>query len=216
MPPGQPDQATTAYPPQGAGAYAQPGYAAPQAQPTYTAPPSAPAPAPGYGQPAAAGYPGYPAAPGQAPYPQYGAQPATPYGPPPQYGAPGQAAPGAPGAAGTEADKSSKKNITIIAAVVAAVVVAAVLITGFWKPGFFVTTTLDITKAQQGVQQILTDDTNGYGAKNVKDVKCNNGNNPDVKKGDSFTCEVSIDGAKRQVSVTFTDDKGTYEVGRPK
>ena len=70
----------------------------------------------------------------------------------------------------------------------------AVLILGFWKPGFFVTTKLDVNKAQQGVQQILTDESNGYGAKNVKDVKCNNGANPTVKKGDTFTCEVSIDG----------------------
>ena len=67
-----------------------------------------------------------------------------------------------------------------------------------------------------GVQQILTDETNGYGAKNVKDVKCNNGQNPTVKKGSSFDCDVSIDGTKRQVTVTFQDNKGTYEVGRPK
>ena len=85
-----------------------------------------------------------------------------------------------------------------------------------WKPGFFVTTTLDVTKAQQGVTQILTDESNGYGAKNVKDVRCNNGENPTVKKGDTFNCEVSIDGTKRQVTVTFQDDKGTYELGRPK
>ena len=85
-----------------------------------------------------------------------------------------------------------------------------------YNPGFFVTTKLDVNKAQQGVQQILTDESNGYGAKNVKDVKCNNGANPTVKKGDNFTCEVSIDGTKRQVTVTFQDDKGTYEVGRPK
>ena len=79
------------------------------------------------------------------------------------------------------------------------------------KPNAF-----DVNKAQTGVQQILSDEANGYGAKNVKDVKCNNGQNPTVKKGDSFTCEVSIDGTKRQVTVTFQDDKGTYEVGRPK
>ena len=76
----------------------------------------------------------------------------------------------------------------------AAVVLAVVLVLGFWKPGFFVTTKLDVNKAQQGVQQILTDETNGYGAKNVKDVKCNNGQSPTVKKGDTFNCEVSIDG----------------------
>ncbi|EUA44415.1 hypothetical protein I552_4188 [Mycobacterium xenopi 3993] len=78
------------------------------------------------------------------------------------------------------------------------------------------TTKLDINKAQAGVQQILSDETNGYGAKNVKDVKCNNGQNPTVKKGATFDCEVSIDGTKRQVTVTFQDNKGTYEVGRPK
>jgi hypothetical protein len=54
------------------------------------------------------------------------------------------------------------------------------------------------------------------GAKDVKDVKCNNGQNPTVKKGGTFNCEVSIDGTKQQVTVTFQDDNGTYEVGRPK
>ena len=98
----------------------------------------------------------------------------------------------------------------------AAIVVAVVLVLGFWAPGFFVTTKLDVGKAEAGVQQILTDGTNGYGAKNVKDVKCNNGQNPTVKKGASFDCDVSIDGTKRQVTVTFQDNKGTYEVGRPK
>ena len=95
-------------------------------------------------------------------------------------------------------------------------VVAVVAVTGFWKPGFFVTTKLDIGAAQKGVQQILTDEANGYGAKNVKDVKCNDGQNPKVQKGSTFDCEVSIDGTKRQVTVTFQDDNGTYEVGRPK
>ncbi len=92
----------------------------------------------------------------------------------------------------------------------------SVLVLGFWKPGFFVTTKLDVNAAQSGVQQILTDESNGYGAKNVNDVKCNNGVSPTVKKGDTFNCEVSIDGTKRQVTVTFQDDNGTYEVGRPK
>ena len=100
--------------------------------------------------------------------------------------------------------------------VLAAIIVAVVLVL-ILKPGFFVTTKLDVAKAQQGVQQILTtDETSVHGAKNVKDVKCNNGQSPTVKKGATFTCEVSIDGTKRQVTVTFQDDKGTYEVGRPK
>jgi len=95
-------------------------------------------------------------------------------------------------------------------------VVIAFLILGFWLPGFFVTTKLDVNKAQEGVQQILSDEANGYGAKNVQDVKCNGGENPKVQKNSTFTCEVSIDGTKRQVTVTFQDDEGTYEVGRPK
>jgi hypothetical protein len=138
---------------------------------------------------------------------QYGQQPGQ-YGQyPQQYGA-------QPGA-----EEGSKKSLAVIGGVIgllAAIIVAVVLVLGFWKPGFFVTTKLDVSAAQSGVQQILTDEANGYGAKNVKDVKCNSGQSPTVKKGDTFNCEVSIDGTKRQVTVTFQDDSGTYEVGRPK
>jgi hypothetical protein len=195
-----------AYPPQ------YPQYGQPQGVPGY--PPPGPYGAPEY-NPAAYGQPGQ--------YPQPGA-----YGPPPQYGqypAPGQypPPPGQPGQfpgylpPGAEAGaKQSGRLIGTILGALAALALALLLVLGFWKPGFFVTTKLDVDKAQQGVQQILTDESNGYGAKNVKDVKCNNGQNPSVKKGDTFNCEVSIDGTKRQVTVTFQDDKGTYEVGRPK
>ena len=166
-----------------------------------------------YGQPGQYGQPVRPAAGqygqqpgqyGQQPG-QYGQQPGQ-YGQYPQYGAPA-------------AEEGSKRSLAVIGGVIgllAAIVVAVVLVLGFWKPGFFVTTKLDVSAAQTGVQQILTDEANGYGAKNVKDVKCNDGQNPTVKKGDTFNCEVSIDGTKRQVTVTFQDDKGTYEVGRPK
>ena len=177
-------------------------------------------PAPQYGAPEYGGYPqpgqyGQPGQPGAYPPPQYGQYPQYPGqypGQPGQYNPYGM--PGAPG--GPEAGKKSAKAAGVLLGALAAVALLAVLILGFWKPGFFVTTKLDVNKAQQGVQQILTDESNGYGAKNVKDVKCNNGANPTVKKGDTFTCEVSIDGTKRQVTVTFQDDKGTYEVGRPK
>jgi hypothetical protein len=160
-------------------------------------------------------------------YPQYGQQqPGQPYGQPPYgqpqqpYGQPGQYdqqqySPYGP----TGTEEGSKKSLAVIGTVVgllAAVIVAVVLVLGFWKPGFFVTTTLDVDAAQTGVQQILTDEANGYGATNVKDVQCNDGVSPVVKKGDTFTCQVSIDGTKRQVTVTFQDDNGTYEVGRPK
>jgi hypothetical protein len=177
-------------------------------------PPPQPYGAPEY-NPAAYGQPGQ--------YPQPGM-----YGPPPQYGqypAPGQypPPPGQPGQfpgyvpPGAEAGaKPSGRVIGTVLGLLGALALALLLILGFWKPGFFVSTKLDVNKAQEGVQQILTDEANGYGAKNVKDVKCNNGQNPTVKKGDTFNCEVSIDGTKRQVTVTFQDDKGTYEVGRPK
>jgi Domain of unknown function (DUF4333) len=173
----------------------QPGEYSPQAYPSQ------------YGQPGQYGqqYGQQPGAQfGQQPT-QYGQQPGQ-YGQYPQYAAPG-------------AEEGSKRSLAVVGGVIGlllAVIVAAVLVLGFWKPGFFVTTKLDVSAAQSGVQQILTDEANGYGAKNVKDVKCNNGQSPTVKKGDTFNCEVSIDGTKRQVTVTFQDDKGTYEVGRPK
>ena len=93
---------------------------------------------------------------------------------------------------------------------------AVLAVTAFWLPGWAMTTKLDIDKAQSGVEQILTDKTNGYGATKVTGVKCNDGENPTVKKDSTFDCEVTIDGTKRKVTVTFKDDKGTYEVGRPK
>ena len=201
----QPAWQPPAYPP---GQYPQYGQPPPGYPPTqqYGAPGEYGVP--GYGQPGQYGQPGAYAPPGAPPYGQYPGQ----YPPP---GQPGQYPPyGQPGAA--EASKKSMRVIGGVLGALAALALAAVLILGFWKPGFFVTTKLDVNKAQQGVQQILTDESNGYGAKNVKDVKCNNGANPTVKKGDTFNCEVSIDGTKRQVTVTFQDDKGTYEVGRPK
>ncbi|MEZ0355626.1 hypothetical protein CRM90_14485 [Mycobacterium sp. ENV421] len=196
----------------------QPPAYTPQQYPQYGQQPGQQYPQQPYQQPTEYN-PGTYAQPGQQ-YPQYG-QP--PYGQYPQQPGqypqqPGQY-PQQPGQYPQPGDEGAKKSSTVLFAVIgvlAAIVVAVVLVLGFWKPGFFVTTKLDIGKAQQGVQNILTDETNGYGAKNVKDVKCNNGQNPTVKKGDTFTCEVSIDGTKRQVTVTFQDDKGTYEVGRPK
>src|ERR1700688_1917913 len=160
-----------------------------------------------YGQPQP--YPGAPQ------YPQQGqefSQQATQYGEPGQFQPGPYGEPAAPG-------KGSRISLSIVGGVVgvlAAIIVAAVLVMGFWKPGFFVTTKLDVNKAQSGVQQILTDQTNGYGVKSADNVKCKNGQNPPVKKGDTFTCDVSVDGQHKQVTVTFQDNSGTYEVGRPK
>jgi hypothetical protein len=206
--PPTPEQPTTeapawgppAYTPQQYPQYPQPDQGSQQQPPTYT-PPQYPQPGDQYGQPTTyspSSYqqPGqYGQQPGQQPGQQY-----SPYG-----------------SSGTEA--GSKKSLGVILGVVgvlAVIIIAVVGVLGFWKPGFFVTTKLDVGAAQTGVAQILSDEANGYGAKNVKDVKCNNGSSPTVKKGDTFDCEVSIDGTKRQVTVTFQDDNGTYEVGRPK
>jgi Domain of unknown function (DUF4333) len=163
-----------------------------------------------YGQPQP--YPGTPqyGQPGQfqpGPYPPQYAPPGTQYGEaPPAFG---EAPPG-------KRSRSSLAIILGIVGVLGVIIVAAVLVMGFWKPGFFVTTKLDVNKAQAGVQQILTDQTNGYGVKSADNVKCNNGQDPTVKKGDTFTCDVSVDGQHKQVTVTFQDNTGTYEVGRPK
>jgi hypothetical protein len=192
-------------------------YQQPGQQPTYQAPQQYPSPEQ-YGQQPGQDYT-------QQGYPQYG-QPGQQYGQPgQQYGQPGQYGqqPGQygqyPQYGSTESPEGSKRSLAVVGAVIgllAALIVAVVAGLGFWKPGFFVTTKLDVNAAQSGVQQILTDESNGYGAKNVKDVKCNNGQSPTVKKGETFNCEVSIDGTKRQVTVTFQDNDGTYEVGRPK
>jgi hypothetical protein len=198
--------------------YQQPAYQPPQEyqQPTEYNPQAYPQQGQ-YGQPAGYdpasyatqyGQPGqYPQQPGQ--YPQ---QPGQYPQQPGQYGQPGQF--GAPAA-----EEGSKRSLAVIGGVIgllAVIILAVVLVMGFWKPGFFVTTKLDIDAAQTGVQRVLTDEANGYGAKNVSNVKCNDGQNPTVEKGGTFDCEVSIDGTKRQVTVTFQDNDGTYEVGRPK
>jgi hypothetical protein len=191
--------------------YQQPQYGQPQyAQPDYGQQPTAYGPS-AYQQP-----------------PQYGQQ--APYGQQPQYGQydpnqpqygqqPGQYDPNQQFTPYSSTDAGSKKSMGAILGVVGALVAVVLIVVGvlgFWKPGWFVTTNLDIKAAQSGVQQILSDQTNGYGAKNVQDVSCNNGANPKVVKGGTFDCEVSIDGTKRQVTVTFQDDSGTYEVGRPR
>jgi hypothetical protein len=75
---------------------------------------------------------------------------------------------------------------------------------------------LNVSKAEAGVQRILLDPADGYGVTSVTDVVCNNGDDPEIKKGGTFTCEVIVDGRKRQVLVVFQDDNGTYEVDRPR
>jgi hypothetical protein len=106
----------------------------------------------------------------------------------------------------------------IAGAVVAVVLIGAVaLIGGLWVSGYLGGgTQLDVRQAEAGVQQILSDPINGYGANDVTAVECNNGENPTVEQGEGFTCAVEINGAQRQVRVVFRDDAGTYEVDGPR
>lgn len=97
-------------------------------------------------------------------------------------------------------------------AVAAAIAIGAMLGS---QPGSSATV-LDVSKAQQGVAQVLVDPVNGYGVTSLGSVACNNGANPVVQQGNSFTCAVVIEGAQRNVTVVFQDDDGTYAVDRPR
>jgi hypothetical protein len=78
------------------------------------------------------------------------------------------------------------------------------------------TRVLDITAAQRGVEQILRDPIDGYGAETVTRVVCNDGLNPAVKKDNGFSCDAVVDGVPRRVAVVFQDENGTYAVDRPR
>jgi hypothetical protein len=93
--------------------------------------------------------------------------------------------------------------------------VVAVVALGFF--GFFgAAYLLDVRQAEAGVQQILGDPFNGYGANDVASVRCNDGRDPRIEQGGGFTCQVTINGTRRQVQVVFRDDAGTYEVDGPR
>lgn len=98
-----------------------------------------------------------------------------------------------------------------IAATVA-IVLGAILGTQNERP----TKVLDISKAQEGVAGVLLDPVSGYGVRSLGPVACNNGSNPVVRQGESFICDVVVDGANRRVAVVFQDDSGTYAVDRPR
>ncbi|WP_293244417.1 DUF4333 domain-containing protein [Mycolicibacterium sp.] len=90
------------------------------------------------------------------------------------------------------------------------------LLLGVNQLGVFGGNQLDVTKVQAGVQQILSDPVYGYGGHNVTAVSCNDGQNPTAEKGDNFTCAVTIDGVKAQVTVVVEDETGTYSVDGPR
>lgn len=211
------------------GPYGQPPYGQPA--PQQYGPPAGQAPwgQPAYGQqPPQYGQQAYGQQPpqyGQQAYgqqpPQYGQQPHGQQ--PPQYGqqpygqAPGAQQPyGQPAAPGHDAFASmspSKPRRPLLLGVIGgavALVVVVLAVTAFWAPGFAVTTELSRSAAESGVKSVLVRD---YQATDVSTVSCPDGQK--VQKGSSFRCSVSIAGAQQQVTVTFLDDNGTYQVGRP-
>ena len=92
----------------------------------------------------------------------------------------------------------------------------AVLLGGVAKLGVTGGKFLDVAKVQAGVLQTLSDPASGYGANTVTDVSCNNGHNPSADKGTTFTCDATVNGAQRHVTVVVSDDLGTYEIDGPR
>jgi hypothetical protein len=121
---------------------------------------------------------------------------------------------------GPQRTASGRRNWSTIALLVgggvAAIVVAVVLGLGMVKLVAGNGNELDVREAETGVRQILTDSSYGYGVENVGTVSCNDGANPQARKGTSFVCNVLVDGTTRRVAVVFVDDQGTYEVDRPR
>ena len=119
-----------------------------------------------------------------------------------------------------DADAADRKRlirwILVGAGGLAVLIEAAVLISGVSKLGVTGGTVLDVTKVQTGVLQTLSDPASGYGANTVTDVSCNNGHNPSADKGTTFTCDVTVNGAQRHVTVVVSDDNGTYEIDGPR
>jgi len=114
------------------------------------------------------------------------------------------------------APKRSRRKMLVIAGIAIVAFEALVLVATLWYYGRFEDTVLNVRQAEAGVQQILSDPINGYGANDVESVTCNNGEDPTVERGKGFTCQVTINGAQREVQVLFSDDAGTYEVDGPR
>jgi Domain of unknown function (DUF4333) len=92
----------------------------------------------------------------------------------------------------------------------------AVLLSKITQLGITGRTVLDVSKVQTGVLLTLSDPASGYGANTVADVSCNNGRNPSADKGTTFTCDATVNGAPRHVTVVVSDDRGTYEIDSPR
>ncbi|MCV7025955.1 DUF4333 domain-containing protein [Mycolicibacterium novocastrense] len=115
------------------------------------------------------------------------------------------------------ASKRSRRRLLLWAGTAILAFEAVVLGVALWLFGYFDgNTVLDVRQVEAGVARILSDPINGYGANTVTDVACNGGEDPKVKQGNSFSCQVTLNGNPRQVQVVFRDDAGTYEVDGPR
>jgi type II secretory pathway pseudopilin PulG len=110
---------------------------------------------------------------------------------------------------------SKNKPFVIAGVLIAVIIVGAIAIVVISKSVNQDIKKVAVASVQTEVQQILGDRTTGYNSDDIKDVKCNNGQDPTAKKGQSFSCDVTVRGKPHQLTVTFLDSAGTYEVGLP-
>jgi Domain of unknown function (DUF4333) len=125
-----------------------------------------------------------------------------------------------PTATQKDADATDRKRLIpwlfVGAGGLAVLIGTAVLLGSISQLGITGGTVLDVTKVQTGVLQTLSDPASGYGANTVTDVSCNSGQNPSAGKGTTFTCDATVNGAQRHVTIVVSDDNGTYEIDAPR
>jgi len=205
--------------PDATGDYPRPPQRPPVVDPEQTAVvmrPTHPAPGPGYDPERTTIVPGglapRPAqpTPWQQPYPPYPPHP----GAVPPYGWTGPPAPARP--SWTTRLRALSQTQRIIAGSAAAAVLV-LLFTGLIAPGFLLGSShrLDLSRAETDIAAILSDPNTGYGLRDVGPVRCNNGNAPTIRDGDTFTCDVTVGTTHRTVTARFTDDRGTFTVSKP-
>ncbi len=156
-------------------------------------PQSAPPPWQGFGAPAGSWQPAPPPPPFVAP-PGYGQQLPPGFRPPPP-----------------RRRKPSPLPWILSTAAVGVVVVAVILFLGFLSPGWFYRTVFDAGSVQKGVEQVLK---TSYRVQGVASASCPPGQ--PVKPSHTFSCQVSVAGQQKTVSITVKDERGTYGVSQPR
>ncbi|BDH57526.1 DUF4333 domain-containing protein [Tsukamurella sp. PLM1] len=165
------------------------------------------------------GQPGQPfggyQAPQQPGQPQFGQQPGQPQPGQPQFGLPGQPAQFAGQQFGQQpvpgGPKKSRTGLIIgLAAGAIIVIVALVLLIGYFTGAFF-GKKFDNAKVNEGVATVLKEN---YNESDVKDVSCRT-DGVKVKADETFTCDATVGGKQKTVTVKVLDDEGKYQVGAP-